>query len=225
MKTWYIVGFAVAAAACAVIGVVVVAVLVWQQDRPLEVVAVDPVASPSAEDPAAAPPLEPSSPTSGPAAPGRRPSTARRPATAPAKAASGQVQPAAGEAPAAPPVPVAPRSRQEATPALQTIERQAREALAQVGLDSGAERTWIQAINNPELSAHARSDLIEDLNEDGFPDRHRITAADEPLIASRLKLIEQLLPQAMDPTNAEAFREAQKDLTKMLARLHRPQPQ
>ncbi len=43
----------------------------------------------------------------------------------------------------------------------------AREALALVGLDPGAEEYWYAAINDPDLSAHERSDLIEDLNEDG----------------------------------------------------------
>jgi hypothetical protein len=80
---------------------------------------------------------------------------------------------------------------------------------------------WTQAINNPELSDPERKDLIEDLNEDGFPNPKRITQADLPLIESRLAIIELLAPEAMDKVNADAFQEAHKDLVNMRNRLNR----
>jgi hypothetical protein len=97
-----------------------------------------------------------------------------------------------------------------------TIER---EALAYVGADALAEAIWVDAINNPSVSAHDRSDLIEDLNEDGFPDPRRPTIDDLPLIVNRLALIEDLVPSAMDDVNAAAFAEAYKDLVNMFRRV------
>jgi hypothetical protein len=97
----------------------------------------------------------------------------------------------------------------------------ARMALNFVGLDEDAEAYWYAAINDPALSAHERSDLIEDLNEDGFPDPKNITADDLPLIMSRMLLIEELAPESMDEVNAAAFREAYKDLVNMYAQAAR----
>src|SRR5262249_38670621 len=95
----------------------------------------------------------------------------------------------------------------------------ARQALSFVGADPMAEAVWAQAINDPNLSAHDRKDLIEDLNEDGFPDPKNITQDDLPLIVNRLALIEAMAPDAMDDTNAAAFAEAYKDLANMLTKL------
>jgi hypothetical protein len=95
----------------------------------------------------------------------------------------------------------------------------ARAALGLVGVDPEAEEVWYWAINDPSLSPDDRKNLIEDLNEDGFPDPKHITIDDLPLILSRIELIEEIGPDAMDDTNAEAFAEAYKDLVKMLARL------
>lgn len=95
----------------------------------------------------------------------------------------------------------------------------ARAALALVGMDEDAEDLWFIAINDPALSPEDRQDLIEDLNEDGFPDPKHITPDDLPLILSRLALIEAIAPDAMDEVNAAAFAEAYKDLVTMLARL------
>src|SRR4051794_14172313 len=95
----------------------------------------------------------------------------------------------------------------------------AREALSFVGFDPQAEAIWAEAINNPDLPANERKDLIEDLNEDGFPDPKNITQDDLPLILSRLALIEDYAGEAMDPVNWDAFMEAYKDLVKMYARL------
>jgi len=130
----------------------------------------------------------------------------------PAPPPKADVPPAAKQPPAAPPKkPRAPK------PPLQNPE--AREALSQVGFNLAAEAVWRGAINDPALPAEERKDLIEDLNEDGFADPKNITPDDLPLILSRLELIEELLPQAMDTTNEEAFREAYKDLVNMYRRV------
>jgi len=88
----------------------------------------------------------------------------------------------------------------------------AREALALVGDDPEAEAYWYGAINNPDLSPQERQDLIEDLNEDGFPDPKHPTPDDLPRILSRLQLIEAIALDAMDKVNWDAFQEAYKDL-------------
>lgn len=95
----------------------------------------------------------------------------------------------------------------------------ARAALSFVGFDPLAEEVWGQAINDPDLPAEERKDLIEDLNEDGFPDPHNVTMDDLPLILIRIGLIELLAPDAMDEVNLAAFEEAYKDLVNMYARL------
>jgi type IV secretory pathway VirB10-like protein len=92
----------------------------------------------------------------------------------------------------------------------------AREALSYVGADPAATAYWVSAINNPDLSAHERQNLIEDLNEDGLSDPRNPGPEDLPLILSRLRLIEQLAPSAMDQVNADAFAEARKDLVNMV---------
>ena len=93
----------------------------------------------------------------------------------------------------------------------------ARVALAWVGMDEEAEAYWYDAINDPSLSAHERSDLIEDLNEDGLSDPRHPGAQDLPLIINRLRIIEWVAMDAMDEVNAEAFREAYKDLVNLAA--------
>lgn len=85
-----------------------------------------------------------------------------------------------------------------------------------VGLDPDATEYWLAAINDPELPPEERKDLIEDLNEDGFPDPKHPSPADRPLIVSRLELIESAAPYARDKVNAGAFAEAYKDLVGML---------
>ncbi len=114
--------------------------------------------------------------------------------------------------------PVAPPPHEPAVPL--TI---AREALGYVGADPDAEQVWFFAINDPAMSAHARSDLIEDLNETGFPDPRHVTEDDLPLIVNRLALIEELAPDAMDQTNADAFAEAYKDLVNMFLKATTPE--
>jgi hypothetical protein len=88
-----------------------------------------------------------------------------------------------------------------------------------VGADPEAEEVWFAAINDPLLPAEERKDLIEDLNEDGFPDPRNLTPEDLPVIESRILIIEELAPDAMDEVNADAFAEAYKDLVNMYQRL------
>jgi len=99
----------------------------------------------------------------------------------------------------------------------------ARLALGFVGTDPQAEEVWYEAINDPNTPADTRKDLIEDLNEEGFADPRQITEDDLPLIYSRIALIEQVAPDAMDDVNAAAFAEAYKDLVNMVARLEQEQ--
>ena len=93
----------------------------------------------------------------------------------------------------------------------------ARAALSWVGVDAVAEAYWIDAINDPSLSADERQNLIEDLNEDGLSDPQHPGEEDMPVIAYRILLIEELAPLALDQVNADAFQEAYKDLTNLLA--------
>lgn len=133
------------------------------------------------------------------------------PVTAPVKKSATPVIPPAPE-PAAP-APGVPRTKEPPQNPL------ARAALSLVGSDSEAEELWLAAINDPDLPANERKDLIEDLNEDGFPSPRQLTADDLPLILSRIALIERLAPDALDEVNAEAFLEAYKDLWNMYERL------
>ena len=100
-------------------------------------------------------------------------------------------------------------------------ERRARVALGMIGYDPEADEVWIRLINDPSLSANARSNLIEDLNEDGFADPDNPTLDELPMIEYRIELIEDLQPYAMDKVNSDAFKEAHKDLVNMVNRLTR----
>ena len=112
-------------------------------------------------------------------------------------------------------VTIAARTWQDPQLAPSQREPLARMILAFVGVNESAEQIYRSAINDPALSANARKDLIEDLNQTGFADPKHLTAADLPLIQRRLALIEQLAPGATDRTNAAAFVEARKDLLNM----------
>lgn len=92
----------------------------------------------------------------------------------------------------------------------------ARLALSLVGTDPDAEDYWVQAINDPNLPAEERKDLIEDLNEDGLSDPKHPAPEDMPIIAGRIQLIEELASSAMDQVNADALAEAHKDLVNLL---------
>ncbi len=99
--------------------------------------------------------------------------------------------------------------------------RRARAALALIGYDPDADAYYIQLINDPTVSANDRHNLIEDLNEEGFPDPDNPTLDDLPMIRYRIDLIDDQAPFAMDKTNADAFAEARKDLVNMVNRLTR----
>ena len=88
----------------------------------------------------------------------------------------------------------------------------ARVALNSVGADPEADAYWIGAINDFSLPAEERKDLIEDLNEEGLSNPRHPAAQDLPLILSRIRLIEQLMPSALDQVNRDALAEAYKDL-------------
>jgi len=103
-------------------------------------------------------------------------------------------------------------------------EQLVRVALAYAGMDDRANRLLQQAINDPNMSADARRNLIEDLNETGFADPRNLTAADVALLRARIALIERLAAGATDPVNIRAFQEAYKDLNNMLNRLLAGQP-
>ena len=92
----------------------------------------------------------------------------------------------------------------------------ARAALSFVGVDPEPEAYWASAINDPNLPAEERKNLIEDLNEDGLSDPHHPGPEDMPVIANRIMLIEELAPYAIDQVNADAFAEAYKDLVGLL---------
>jgi hypothetical protein len=97
----------------------------------------------------------------------------------------------------------------------------ARLALSYVGADAQANEFYQKAINDLTLTKGHRSNLIEDLNEDGLNFRN-LTARDLPMIENRILLIEQLAPHAADAVNAAAFKEAHKDLINMRERASRP---
>jgi hypothetical protein len=90
----------------------------------------------------------------------------------------------------------------------------ARDALALVGVDPEAEQYWLDAIYDTSLPDNEREDLMEDLNEVGFADPKNLTSDDLALIASRLRLIEDIAPYT-DPFMAEHLKEAYKDLSIM----------
>ncbi|MDB6006934.1 MAG: hypothetical protein JWR15_3921 [Prosthecobacter sp.] len=115
------------------------------------------------------------------------------------------------------PGPPIPAPAKKGKPAAQ--DPAARAALKLVGVDAAAEQIWLEAINNPSLPKLERSDLIEDLNEEGFSKGKQPTRADLPIIEARLKLIDRLMPEAVDETNLDAFGEARKDLINLRAKL------
>lgn len=100
----------------------------------------------------------------------------------------------------------------------------ARLALNYVGADAQANEFYQKAINDLALPKDHRRNLIEDLNQDGFPDTKNLTLRDLLLIQNRIALIEQLAPNATDPINVAAFKEAYKDLLKMRERVIAPPP-
>jgi len=92
-------------------------------------------------------------------------------------------------------------------------------ALWYVGVDPQAEKIWMRAINDPRHPPGVRSDLIEDLHDEGYSDNSHPTKADLPIILARMELIERIAPYALDQVNADAFEEAYKDLLNKYIRL------
>jgi hypothetical protein len=102
----------------------------------------------------------------------------------------------------------------------EVVESQARAALNFVGADPDAGTAWARAINDAELSAETREELIEELDVAGLPaDPQRLTQDHLPLILSRIEIVEQLAPSALDDTNAAAFRAVHRRLTSLAASL------
>jgi type II secretory pathway pseudopilin PulG len=118
-------------------------------------------------------------------------------------------------APAAPP-PAAP----PVTPGGNREVRQdplARVALSLVGVDPYAEAYWLEAIYDTNLSDREREDLMEDLNEEGLSNPRQPAPEDFPLIANRLRILEDLIPNVSDPFMLEHIGEAYKDLLLLYA--------
>ena len=109
-------------------------------------------------------------------------------------------------------------------PRLTPKEREplARVALTWVGTDDRAEQFYQAAINDPNLPANARKNLVEDLNQDGFKNPKQLGATDLPLIERRLAFIEKTAPAAKDPVLVAAFAEAKKDLLGMRDKAKQP---
>jgi len=103
---------------------------------------------------------------------------------------------------------------QPAAPQPIYTEDMAYAALSYVGLDDQANEVWYTAINDPALPPDARQDLIAGLGAEGLPDVRNLTAADLPLIDTRLAIIEGLAPDA-DDDNADAFASAYQELLAM----------
>jgi hypothetical protein len=104
-------------------------------------------------------------------------------------------------------------------PALDPSKKEplARYALTFAGADPQATEFWRQTISDTALPMDHRSELIEDLNQDGLQNERNPTAQDARLITNRLALIDTLRDQVADnPRLTAAWAEAQKDLLDML---------
>lgn len=127
--------------------------------------------------------------------------------------------------PRATPRQIAPASAQpivSATPgnaALRAIEERARAAVAEVGVNEESETVWLAAVNNRQIPAETRAELINALTEEGFSDTDEYTDDDLPLIAARLAIVERLAPESIDETNAAAFSQALETLSDLLEQL------
>ena len=130
----------------------------------------------------------------------------------PPVAAEVAVPPSPGVTPPGPPPRRAPGAATAKEPLQDPLARQ---ALAFVGADPIADEYWFAAINDPNLPAHERQDLIEDLNEEGLSDPKHPGPEDLPLILTRLQLIEMIAPQAMDQVNLDANVEVYQDLWRL----------
>ncbi|GAA5126237.1 hypothetical protein JIN84_15250 [Luteolibacter yonseiensis] len=101
----------------------------------------------------------------------------------------------------------------------------ARVALSYVGVDATALDLFHTALLDPALLPDQKRNLVEDLNEDGLSNRRAPTAEDLQIITKRYELTQAYLRQDYvqnDGVLNEAFREADKDLRKMLERAASP---
>jgi hypothetical protein len=95
----------------------------------------------------------------------------------------------------------------------------ARLALAYVGANEQAVELYQAAVLDPSLQPEQKRELVEDLNQDGLSNPKTPTAEDLNIIAKRYALTQAYLQQDYvrnDKTLNAAFREADKDLRKML---------
>lgn len=95
----------------------------------------------------------------------------------------------------------------------------ARLALAYVGVSPQAAHLYHTAILDPALLPDQKRNLVEDLNQDGLANRKTPTPEDLRIIANRYTLTQAYLQQDYvqnDPLLLAAFKEAHKDLQKML---------
>ena len=138
-------------------------------------------------------------------------------AKAPAVETKPQIQPARTNVPsAAPPQKSAAPTVPPANANGPLQDPVARAALSLVGADPDAEQYWTAAIFDPTLPDQEREDLMEDLNEDGLSDPQHPGPQDLPLIVNRIRIIEEIAPDA-DDFMLEHLWEADKDLRNMLA--------
>lgn len=97
----------------------------------------------------------------------------------------------------------------------------ARTALTFVGADAQALQLYHTALLDPALLPDQKRELVEDLNQDGLVNRKAPTEEDLRIIANRYQITQSYLQQEYvqgDPVLNAAFREADKDLRKMLER-------
>jgi hypothetical protein len=97
----------------------------------------------------------------------------------------------------------------------------ARVALTYVGADPQAIALFHTALLDPSLLPDQKRNLVEDLNQDGISNRKAPTPEDLQIMTKRYELTQAYLQQEYvqnDATLNAAFREADKDLRKMLER-------
>ena len=94
-------------------------------------------------------------------------------------------------------------------------------ALSYVGASEQAGQLFHTAINDTTLKPDHRRELVEDLNQDGLSNKKAPSPADLQTVANRYTLTQTYLQQDYvqnDPVLTKAFREANKDLGKLLER-------
>ncbi len=95
----------------------------------------------------------------------------------------------------------------------------ARLALAFVGANQQAGELFHTAVLDPSLLPDQKRELVEDLNQDGLSNKKALTPEELKIVASRYALTQTYLQQDYvqnDKVLHAAFREADKDLRKML---------